>query len=195
MYFPGRVLKSFLVSALFSALVLALSGCIDSKTDLHSPHIISDTSKYAYYDGWVFQTEGIKDNKETSYLWVSFEKPNKLKLIGLNKEFKTDKGKNASDGALIIKYIAAIPGMKNDFLIGIHETSDGYRYFAFRLDEKNTLLAVFTWGDVATVPELVKKVNDKIASKDIIKYTPLSETDRQKVLAKVKAQNPQLQEQ
>jgi hypothetical protein len=187
MYFSDRILKLLSAIALLSTFALMLSGCIESKTDLHSSYTISDSSKYAKYDGWIFQTID-SDNKEISYLWVSFEKPNKLNLIGIDKNFKTSKGKGED---IIIKHIADMPGIKDEFLIGVHEEDGEYVYFAFHLDDKNTLSAVTAYGKVATVSELVKKVNENIASKKQVKYTPLSETDRQKVLAKVRAQNPQ----
>jgi hypothetical protein len=187
MYLPGRVLKLLSVSALLSTFIFALSGCIESEKDLHSSYTTSDFGKYAKYDGWVFQTED-PETKEIGYLWVSFVKPNKLNLIGIDHDFKASKDKGEY---INIRYIADIPGIKNEFLIGVQKERYGYMYFAFRLDDKNTLYAVFAHGKVASVSELVKKVNKNIASKEIMKYTPLGETDRQKVLAKVRAQNPQ----
>jgi hypothetical protein len=194
MYFPGRALKLLSAIVLLSTFSLALSGCVESKTDLHSAYLVSDFSKYAKYDGWVFQTENLDNHKESTYLWVAFEKPNKLRLAAIDKDFRTAKAKNSPDGDLIISNIAAVPGMKNGFLIGVEEIPGKHVYYAFRLDDKNILYAVTAWGNVSTVPELVKKVNENIDVNEIIKYTPLGETDRQAVLAKVRAQNPQLQE-
>ncbi|MEJ2228288.1 MAG: hypothetical protein P8Y67_08660 [Alphaproteobacteria bacterium] len=194
MYFQSRALKLFSAIALISTFVLSLSGCVESKTDLHSQHIISDFSKYANYDGWIFQTENLDNHKETSYLWVLFEKPNKIRLKAIDEDFKIAKARNSPDGDLIISNIAAIPGIKRGFLIGVQEIPGKHVYFAFRVDDKNTLYAATAWGNVANVSELVKKVNENTATKEIVKYTPLDETDRQKVLAKVRAQNPQQHE-
>lgn len=195
MYSSSRILKLISIFVLTSTFGLTLSGCVESKTDLHSPYILSDLSKYAKYDGWVFQTKNLDNQNESSYLWVVFEKPNGIRLKAIDKDFKIAKEKDASDGDLIIKNIAAVPGIKNGYLIGVQEAPGKYVYFAFRLDDKNILYAATAWGNVTTVPELVKKVNDNIASEKPVKYTPLSKTDRQKVLDKVRAQNPQQQEQ
>ncbi|MEJ2117686.1 MAG: hypothetical protein P8Y36_07210, partial [Alphaproteobacteria bacterium] len=59
MYFQSRALKLFSAIALISTFVLSLSGCVESKTDLHSQYIISNASKYANYDGWIFQTKNL----------------------------------------------------------------------------------------------------------------------------------------